>query len=64
MARVPVSSHQTAFWTAFDGSGRSGSPSRADGPNPASFPTFQPFRRDPVQETRISWVWGDSVPCL
>jgi len=26
MARVPVSTHQTAFWTAFDGFGRNGSP--------------------------------------
>lgn len=48
MARVPVSAHQTAFWTAFDGFGRNGAPpSRADGPNRHLFPHFNPSDATP-----------------
>ena len=42
MARVPVSTHQTAFWTAFDGSGRSGSSWGQMAPIPHLFPHFNP----------------------
>ena len=42
MARVHVSTHQTAFWTAFDGSGRSGSSWGQMAPIPHLFPHFNP----------------------
>lgn len=47
MARVPVSTHQTAFWTAFDGSGRSGSSWGQMAPIPHLFPHFNPSDATP-----------------